>query len=94
MEDFLGCLLEPLLELILLPQFDAGHRRRAMIQLIIAVLVDGAGTALGGWLTWQMMRDRDWGLLIVGLILLGLFGGLLIQTLRRYVKMQVERKRS
>lgn len=93
MEDLLGCLLEPLLELILLPQFDAGHRRRALIQLIIAVLVDGAGTALGGWLTWQMMRDRDWGLLIVGLILLGLFGGLLIQTLRRYVKMQVERKR-
>ncbi|WP_156314484.1 hypothetical protein [Lacticaseibacillus camelliae] len=51
MEDLLGCLLEPLLELILLPQFDAAHRRRALIQLIIAVLVDGTGTALGGWVT-------------------------------------------
>ncbi|WP_056989492.1 hypothetical protein [Lacticaseibacillus camelliae] len=92
MEDLLGCLLEPLLELILLPQFDAAHRRRALIQLIIAVLVDGTGTALGGWVTWQMIRARDWGLLIVGLILLALFGGLLIQTLRRYVKMQLSSK--
>lgn len=94
MDDLLGCLLEPLLELILLPQFDAGHRRRALIQLIVAVLVNGTGTAFGGWLTWQMVRDRDWGLLIVALILLVLFGGLLIQTLRRYVKMQLKRKRS
>ncbi len=94
MEDLLGCLLEPLLELILLPQFDAGHRRRALIQLIIAVLIDGTCTALGGWVAWQMIRARDWGLLLVGLILLVLFGGLLVQTLRRYVKMQLKRKRS
>lgn len=92
MEDLLGCLLEPLFELIL-SQFDAGHRRRALIQLIIALLVDGAGTALGAWTTRQMMIDRDWGLLIVGLILLVLFGGLLIQTLRRYVKMQMSIRR-
>ncbi len=39
-----------------------------------------------------MIRARDWGLLIVGLILLALFGGLLIQTLRRYVKMQLSSK--
>ncbi|WP_179395003.1 hypothetical protein [Lacticaseibacillus absianus] len=88
MEDVLGCLLEPLVELLVLPHFDPAHRRRARVQLGVALVIDGAAVAGSGWAFWQTLAARSWGLCSVALVMLGLFGTLLVNVLRRYARMR------
>ncbi|WP_125705491.1 hypothetical protein [Lacticaseibacillus daqingensis] len=94
MAELLGCLLEPLLGLLIAPHFDARYPRRSAVQLVVALLVNGTLAAMGGWLISQGFAPHDGWALGLGGLLLVLFGGLCCRLAWRYAQMWQLRRKS